>query len=388
MLFSSFERTDPEPSRHSESTFQFLDRCKSVAVEKIRTEIERWLTNYPAARRDELVIRFRDDFKSPFFELLLHQLFIRQGFSVTINPDIGTRGRHPDFAIGMPDTTERVMLEATLCLDDLEADSTSPRMAPVYDAINSIDCPFCTLLISEVTFKSPGAQPSSRRIKSFLERELGKLDPEVLLASVTQPADMPCLTFEDEYVVIDFELVPMKREAWGRAGSRPIGMYPTVGRWGDGKNALRRTLNAKAKRYGQISEPFVVAVNTLSPWGSEETEWTEALFGSRQTYVKESTGEPRIRHMQGGFWGHAEAPKCTRVSAVLFGCALPFNVPRIRFLLFRNPWAARPLPSSFWRLPVADLSTGDLVKENDDISVGDILGLPADWPGDLFPDRR
>jgi hypothetical protein len=76
------------------------------------------------------------------------------------------------------------------------------------------------------------------------------------------------------------------------------------------------------------------------------------------------------------------------VSAVLFGCALPFNVPRIRFLLFRNPWAAHPLPSGFWKLPMAGFSTGDLVKENHDINVGDILGLPADWPGDLFPERR
>jgi hypothetical protein len=388
MLFSSFERTEPEPSRQSESTFEFLDRCKSEAVEKVRAEIERWLANYPNAHRDELEIRLRDDFKSPFFEVLLHELLIRQGFKITVHPSIGTRGKYPDFAVELPATTDRVILEATLCLDDQEEDSTSPRMAPVYDAINGITCPFCMLSISEVSFKSPAAQPSSRRIKSVLERELSKLDPESLLASATRVTDLPSLHYEDECVVIDFELVPKKQEAWGRPDARPIGMYPTRGRWGDGTEALRRTLNAKAKRYGQVGEPFVIAVNTLSPFGSEEAEWFEALFGTRQEFVRAGTDELYVRNLQDGFWGHAGEPKYTRVSAVLFGCALPFNVPRIRFLLFRNPWAAHPLPSGFWRLPVADFSTGELVKENDGISVGDILGLSADWPGDLFPKRR
>lgn len=82
MLFSTLERTDEEPSRHAESTFQFLNRCKSAAVDKVRNEIERWCSRYPAADRDELESRLRDDFQSPFFELLLHELFTRQGFSV------------------------------------------------------------------------------------------------------------------------------------------------------------------------------------------------------------------------------------------------------------------------------------------------------------------
>jgi hypothetical protein len=388
MLFRTFERTDPEPSRHSESTFQFLDRCKSTAVDKIRIELERWLDNYPTAHREELVSRFPDEFYSPFFELLLHELLIRQGCKVTVHPDIGTRGKHPDFSIRPPGTARTVILEATLCFDDPEEDSTSRRMAPVYDAINGVGFSFCALLVSQVTFKSPDSQPSSRRIKAFLDRELSNLDPETLLRTVTQATDMPCLHFEDDCVVIDFEIVPRKREAWERTDLRAIGMHPTRVRWGDGKESLRKTLSAKAKYYGQVGEPFIIAVNTLSPWGSRETEWSEALFGTREEYVPAGTDSLCVRYLNDGFWGNAEAPKYKRVSAVIFGCALPYNVPRICLVLFRNPWAAHPLPEEFWRLPVVDVSNGKVIKENEGIRVGDILRLSSDWPGELFSERR
>ncbi len=385
MLFSTFERTDPEPSRHTESTFQFIDRCKSIAVDKIRTELEKWLGNYPAEHRDELVSRFPSDFHSPFFELLLHELLLRQGSTVTVHPDVGTRGKYPDFAAQVPHRPNKVVFEATLCRDDAEEDSTSGRMAPVYDAINGVEFPFCYLFVSEVTFKSPSAQPSSRRIKSFLDRELGNIDPKSLPELAPPAATLRRLRFEDESVVIEFELLPTKER---EAGKRAIGIYPTRSRWGDSKESLRRTLNAKAKRYGQIGEPFVIAVNTLSPWADGKHEWFETLFGTQQEYVRAGTDEVYVRQLKDGFWGDADSPKYTRVSAVIFGCALPWNVPRIDFMLYQNPWATHPLPSGYWKLPTIDISTGKVAKGSDGLSVGDILGLPSDWPGDLFPERR
>jgi len=387
VIFGTLERTDSEPARHGESEFQFLNRCKSIAADKIRCELERWLRDYPAEYQDELIARFRTEFYAPFFELLVHELLIRQGYSVAVHPSVGTSGKNPDFAAELPNRPEPVIVEATLCIDDQEEDSNSRRMHQVYDAIEAIDCPFYFILIRDVTLKCD-AQPSSRRITSFLDRELSALDPEALLTTALEPADHRRLRFEDEVLSIDFEIAPKKREAWGRPDARNIGTFPVRMRWGDSSVAVRRTLNAKAKRYGDLDKPFVIAVNTLGPWGYDEHERLGTLFGTRQEYVPAGTEGLRVRYLTDGFWGDADSPKYTRVSAVIFGCALPVNVPRVDFCLYRNPWAAHPLPIGFWRLPTVDFSSGSAIRENTNVTVGQVLRLPDDWPGDLFPERR
>jgi hypothetical protein len=224
--------------------------------------------------------------------------------------------------------------------------------------------------------------------KPFLNRELGNLDPELLLASATKMMKLHRLHFEDEFISIDFDIVPKKPEACGRPDARNIGMLPIRTRRGDSKETIRRTLHAKAKHYGKIGEPFVIAVNTLGPWEYDKDEQLETLFGTRQEYVPWGNEELRVRYLKDGFWGNADSPKYTRVSAVIFGCALPWNIPRIDFMLYRNPWAKHPLPSGYWKLATMDFSQNKIIKTYGNVTVGNILGLPPDWPGDLFPERR
>ena len=47
-------------------------------------------------------------------------------------------------------------------------------------------------------------------------------------------------------------------------GVRPIGMYPIESRWGGSKEAIRKRLSEKAKRYKNLGEQFVIAVNCVS----------------------------------------------------------------------------------------------------------------------------
>lgn len=377
MIFSDFQRTDPSPSPHGESDYHFYNRCNSAAAARIRSEIETWLSNYPSSHREELVTRFQEDsFSSAFFELLLHQLLIRHGYGVSIHPCVGTKGRCPDFEVQVPGNDQTLILEATLCLDDHEDDATSGRMSEIYDAINSIDCPFFIMLRC-VKLKSRSHQPSTKRIAAYF-RELGQLN--VQEASQKSP-------YENELVLIEFELIPKPKEAIESETCTNIAKYPFRMRWGDSTKAGRRTLNAKAKHYGPLDKPFVIAVNTIGPWGYHAREHFETLFGTRQEYVEAQTEELRVRILPDGFWGTNESPNYTRVSGVLFASAHPTNVATAGLCLYRNPWASHPLPNCFWKLPTIDFSENKILPTNAMTTVGQILGLPNDWPGELFPER-
>jgi len=137
-------------------------------------------------------------------------------------------------------------------------------------------------------------------------------------------------------------------------------------------------LHAKAKHYGNMELPFIIAVNMLGPWGYDGVE---ALFGTEQEYVNAGDRKVQTRKLDNGFWGSAKQPIHTRVSAVLLGCVVPANIPRAEVCLYRNPWAINPLPTEFCTVPTATMQESNLVRTNQHCTIGQLLGLPQDWPG-------
>jgi len=386
VIFKKYDRTDPEPARHQESFYEFYDRCKSPAAALIRSELERWAKNYPADCRDELYHRFPGAFESAFFELFLHELFTRQGASVAIHPNVGTKGKRPDFQVVNPPSSQAIIVEAAVCLDEMIGGSQMPMMKSIYDGINEISSPHSFILIHDVILKS-GQQPALREIRKSLEGELKRIDPQELLHTTEISGRGQTLCYEDRNVKMILEIVAKKRDVWNRPGRPTIGMPPMTTRWGDGSEAIQNTLSKKAKRYGAVEQPFVIAVNTRGSWGHSERESAGVLFGKEQSYIAAETGELCSRPLHDGFWGNAERPKHTRVSAVVLGCVFPANVGRAKLCAYYNPWAVHPMPESFWCLPTMKLDEGRIVWVDTGLTPGSILGLPHDWPGDLFEER-
>lgn len=377
MIFDDIARTDPNPKSHRESTFQFMNRCRSDALDKVRVKLQSWLDHYPSAHRAELCKRFRADFNPPFYELLLHEMMIAHNHSVTVHPTIGDKGATPDFAISTS-SGMTIILEATIWSDDEETDSTSSRMNLIYDSINDMKCREFFVAINDVRLIAP-EQPSSKRIVSFLRKTIAEYDPTAYPPDC-QYHQLPRFSYNDDRVEIDFMLIPKKPEAWDRDDVRTIGAYCGGCTWGDDSVILREKLRTKAMSYGKLMHPFVLALNIIN---SSVGDYEEIIYGTLNEKDAMS-GLPRKQ----GFWGTANAPKHTRVSAVIVGEAFHSNVGRFRPCLYRNPWANHPLPGDFWKLSSAHLVDGNLVRENDMMTAGDLLGLPPDWPGDLFPDRR
>src|SRR5207302_643080 len=120
---------------------------------------------------------------------------------------------------------------------------------------------------------------SIRRVRPFLERELQNLDHEAVLSQYEQSRVLPRLNFAYGDWQIEFDVIPKRRGAARQIESRPVGLYPPHARWGECDGSLRRVLSAKAKRYGRVAQPYLIAVNALSPWGVDKNDYRSALFG-------------------------------------------------------------------------------------------------------------
>lgn len=381
-IFTAFDRTDDTPASQGESTFDFLNRCARPSIELVRQELEKWFVHYPDAERDELLSRFHKEFYSPFFELLLHELFCRLGATLAAHPQVGTENKRPDFLVQFDDGRS-LLLEATLSEENESDSGKKNRLTQIYDAINAIDCPDFFLVISDIT-ETSDKPLVPRRVIAFLKCELGKRDYEAVFQHYENSKELPLLEFKDEGCCVRFEVIPKRREACGRPGVRPIGMYPARFQWGGSQQRVVRSLFDKCNHYGKTGMPFVLAVNTFGPWGNDKQEQRAVLFGREQENVGAGTGELSTRSLGDGLWGTETNRKCTRISAVLFGVALPWNVPRIEFCLYENPWAAHPLPDDVWPLQHATWENGHVRYSPGQKSITEILELDPDWPGAIF----
>ena len=183
---------------------------------------------------------------------------------------------------------------------------------------------------------------------------------------------------------IEFSVLPKRRDAWGRNTSRTIGIYGVQTRWGGADDSLKKSLSAKAKHYGHIDYPFLIAVNCLSGWVIDKEEERAALFGTTEEFVPAYSDQLAVRQRPNGFWGIQDYPKYTRVSGVILGVALPYSIPKYRPCLYHNPWAGGLRSDVNWPFEQATWENGDVRYAPGIKSMADVLQLPENWPGILF----
>lgn len=155
----------------------------------------------------------------------------------------------------------------------------------------------------------------------------------------------------------------------------------TSGEIGDG-------LREKSKRYGSLSKPFVIAIQSFSHHCSI-ADVLDALFGREALLLewKEESSLPAqkpFRHPD-GFWGTQTSPQNRHVSAVIISSGInPWNMRVEEPFLLHNPWADKPLSPELWPLRQYMTSQSGVLREVDGTtSVQALLDLTHDWPGDL-----
>ncbi len=339
-LFSNRQRDDPSPALHVESTYHFLDRCAKPGCEAIRRLLQRWFEHYPIAHQKALTRRLSaDDFHSAFFELFLHEVLRRNQLRPEVDPVLAS-GLKPDFLASGPDT--RFFMEAAVVTDQSRSKRKREAVrSAVYDIINEIHSPDYFLGIKECTLKG-NAQPPRQAILRFLRSSIEAANHEEISAASAESFGRVTWNYEDDRIALAVTPVP-KVKARGEPGVKPIGMYPVESLWGGTKEAIRKRLSEKAKRYKQLGEQFVIAVNCVSRWGTDWEDIVDALFGSLQVVVDGRTRESHMSRARNGFFMGQKGPQNTRVSAVLITTVFPWSLLTSSVRLIVNPWAAHPL---------------------------------------------
>lgn len=377
-LFDDESRTHEFPSGYSEPTFEYLNRSANEPIRKTRDVLEDWFSRYPESDQAELRERFRSrkehNHSSALFELWLHEVLLRLGCRVQIHPPLPHTDRKPDFLIKSPHGLD-FYLEAIHTAGASEDESRAQaRLNTLYDSLNYLQSP--DFFIKIEVDGLPRTPVPGREIKRALERRLARLNPELINHFLhSRSLDLvPHWDFEHDGLRITCSPIPKPPELRGLPGVRTLGMK-TFGGIIDSEGPIKTAVTTKAKRYGVLDLPLVVAVNATDLFLSDR-DVLNALYGSFQGWP-----EPELLNDERGVWGNVDNPKWTRVAATLVTIKLRSDKLVVPAHLHHNPRAVRPYSSELTRFPQTTITNNRLIT-SDGETIESILGLPSDFPED------
>jgi hypothetical protein len=385
-LFDDFERSDPRPAKYGEDSFAFFNRADGRFWSRVRDELEVWFSSYPSDEAADLRARFRSDdprqHHAAWWELYLHRLFACAGWSIEVHPDVAG-STHPDFRLTRG--TDAFYLEAlTVFSGIVEEGRNGTREAWVLDLINEVPNRsfFVGVDFEAVGLQRPNRQEVVRPTKEWLET----LDPDAVALALEKGEEPPELTlrFRDWEVVV--EAFPVRPDARDKPDHRLVGLGPVSGGWVNDIEQVQRGLGRKFRRYGELDDPFVVAVLGMSSF-LERTDVEQALYGRHALqYETEPPYATTWIRRRDGLWMGSQGPCRRSVSAVISASGLqPVTAARQLPHLWLNPWAERPFTVDLQFGVTSCSDTGELVDAEASTTPQELLGLPEAWPGPEDP---
>jgi hypothetical protein len=387
-LFDPGPRAEFRWKKETESTFAYYNQSARPSVAIFREMIEGWFNRFRDEDKIDLCERFRSlnepNHLGAFFEIYLHELLSRLGFEMELHPAIRERPTHPDF-LASTRGANQFYLEATLAgLPSQQEQGAHARMGIVYDAINTIESPnfFLQLEIRG----APSTAPPTRRLRRDLTLWLAGLNLYHIqqLRSAGRDSEVPLFPWQHEGWNLLFSPIPKSAALRGQPGVRPIGMRVPEGGWMNTHGEIRKAIENKAKKYGELQLPLIVAVNVVGDH-CDNIDIMNALYGDESILVTQGVHgrfTERYERKPNGVWFGPQGPRNPMVSGVLvFACLNPWSMGVVRPELFHSPWAKHPLPVSSWPLPycVADLAAGRVRHEHGK-AAREVLDLPTQWP--------
>jgi hypothetical protein len=323
--------------KRSVSMYQFLDQSAWSICELIRKYYNEWSKSFISDK--EFVSRFKSkDMKQHYsaeMELLLYTILKKQGYEMEKHPDLGGPKR-PDFRVSNKGFS--AIVECTLAGDSFDSLSDRNLKATIEEIIDEIEYhPYCiNITFSQLSKRSI----SKKRLLIFLEEISKKSDgiPNEILVDINH-------SFEDNGWQLEFSMLrkpePLQKRSLGNIMNHAKTIYTS-------KPLLTSLNDKKPSRYGDITQPYIICVNTSDLFTSEEC-FSETLFGQ---YAKDFIYTSRV--FPDGLFLNKEKHN-TSISAVLFIRNLnSYTLDFCEASLWHNPYAKFPVPMNV--LPFNELS--------------------------------
>ncbi|HHT9131162.1 MAG TPA: hypothetical protein ACFYED_01610 [Candidatus Tripitaka californicus] len=359
-LFDEIERKDTGPEPESGVDYEYLSHSDRLEVQKICSLLEDWFSRYPKEAQDEFLERFKGvEHAKAFFELYIHEILCKQGFTCRVHPEIEGCNTHPEFLVsgkGLDFYVEATVPE--LPWDD----ALHHRLwSEFVDKLNKMYCEYYLSAHSAGTLKS---RPSLKQIKNWLK---------------TKQPDENSRELELGGAYIKITILGKKETTTGRT----VGASGYSG-WCQTASMIRNVIHKKATKYGNLEYPYLIAINVNAPLSGVSADTVaSAFFGNLCVRINPKTGESITgRDLRTAkLLSPKGDPQNTRVSGVIIlENLVPWSIAHATPMLWHNPLADPfPFPPELWQLPQQIPKEG-VYAEKAGETISDLLGLPLHWP--------
>jgi hypothetical protein len=388
-LFDKMERAEQRPKREREPIFDYYNSSGRRPIAALRELLQTWFNSYPVLGKKDIQARFRSridgQHKSAFWELYLHELFARMKYRLKVHPVLKESANHPDFLVS-EGRSPKFYLEAIVAgLPSIKDIGAEARLAEVIDLINKMQTPDYLL---ELQYRGTcDTPPPVGKLRKALNSWLRSLDFKAIDAAYKAGNfDLaPKFEWNHEGLTLFFAPIPKSPKTRGTTDARPLGVVMGEAHILTTDEDIREAIEQKAKKYGKLSLPLVIAVNVVSEH-CDEIDINNALFGSEAIEFTQrpdgSIGGGVDVRQPNGIWFGKKGARNRTVSAVLIGCQIdPYKTGDITPQLIHNPYAANPLNVADYPLPqsLPDHSTSTMKKKTGR-KAGEFLRLPTPWP--------
>jgi len=388
LLFDDIARTETRPKNERESTYAYYNSSARPIIAAVRSVLQLWFESYPAEGKADLLARFRSPIDSQhlsaFWELYLRELFSRFGYTLEPHPDIPGSSNHPDFLVKQ-DQTPKFFLEAIVAgLPSTKEAGADARLAEVFDLINKMEVSEYYLDMQHRGL--PNTPPPVGKLRKALEGWLKSLDLNAMDAACRAGEfdALPRFEWSHDGLTLLFRPIPKSPARRGSIDARPIALSMGELHSITVDDDIRNAVEAKAKKYGTLVLPLVVAVNVASE-RCDNIDINNALFGSetiQDTQNPDGSFSTTGQRLPNGVWFGKGSLRNRYVSAVLVASRLDvYRTGTDTPVLFHNPYPENRLDSTSSPLPqfVPDIMSRRmrLVAGK---SASEFLRLPTPWP--------
>jgi hypothetical protein len=384
-VFADIARTESGPKRRSEGIFTYLNRSADEHAARVRALIDRWYADFSTEGKHEVRQRLQlggtRGFESAFHELLLSATANALGCVVAIHPHLGDTAKRPDFTVEST-VHGTSFLEAVLATGQSDfAAAAEQREHTLLDALDDLECP--EYFVAVEVIQRSGQPGSGKRLRRFVSEQFDGLNLREVRRGLEKSGmeTLPRFSYAEDGWIIELRACPKSPSAMDDPVDRAVGIEMTGMHRIDPATPLRKALKRKASRYGELGEPFIIAVNALDIFAND-VSFREALLGTeciQVTHTAEGVHTAEARNPD-GLWRNTSGPSYTRVSAVLF----TRKARSSNFLLgaearlYLNPWAERPYSGELTRLPTTR-AEGTQYVDIPGVSMEELLGVGKFW---------
>ena len=330
-----------------ETTAQYFKRTVEPSFVEERSRFNKCFNEYPQEEREEIKRRLssnREVYYDIYYELLLFQLFKKQGFTVSIHPRVPKSLKCPDFLIEKG--SFKCYVEATsirrMADDEKRAEKNKEL---VYQAINGIDTKGYILFIEDFSLNT-SRTVSGKSIASQVVKGIEEGIKHLLASFIFEIANKDYFLYV-RATYIGGEYNPFENR-------HNIGAYGYSFYWGNRNSVFCKGFKEKAARYGALDYPYIVCVNSLHFLTQGDWEDIDEML-MKNLNLRNVDREEEIFSFNNSYTHK-------RVSAILFtqGVEFPYKDSTYRFVL--HPKADLPIDILDFSLANHYIVNGKIVR--------------------------